>query len=466
MSFWQNFTLGFGSTQAQQSSTNNENTNAFDKRSKRPTESVETDKAHKRQALDDISNKKSAQGSSATTQAQKSLKSSSQQVTASTQSTQQNAQQASSKQNGTGMILLSLPANQASSQTQNVTLSAPTYTYTSQAQPQIKIQTQSSRKYENPDNNNVSKSAKPATKSDNDLMEVEGSSALDYIDIDAREKYCDVYCTSYAVDIFAFLKEREKKFRPVAYLEQQTDINSNMRSILVDWLVEVAEEYKLASDTLYLTIYYLDRYLTLKPVNRSKLQLLGIVCMLIASKFEEVYAPAVDEFVYISDSTYTKEEIFATEAMVLNTLSFNLSCPTAKTFLRRYLKAAGYETGEIAFLASYLSELSLLDLNFVKFLPSMVAAAAVSLALITCGQPWTNTLTHYTGLTWENAELQACIRDLHRAQVGGAQCPFQAIREKYSHSVFLKVSNLPPPASLPFLWRATTTCHPTIFQQQ
>ena len=80
MSFWQNFTLGFGSTQAQQNSTNNENTNAFDKRSKRPTETVETDKAHKRQALDDISNKKNAQPSSVANQPQKSLKSSSQQL--------------------------------------------------------------------------------------------------------------------------------------------------------------------------------------------------------------------------------------------------------------------------------------------------------------------------------------------------------------------------------------------------
>ena len=120
------------------------------------------------------------------------------------------------------MILLTLPANQTSSQTQNVTLAAPTYTFTSQGQSQIKIQPQTSRKHENSDNNNASKSvAKPAIKGniiyilsslllgESDLMEVEGSSPLDYIDIDAREKYCDVYCTTYAVDIFNNLKERE-----------------------------------------------------------------------------------------------------------------------------------------------------------------------------------------------------------------------------------------------------------------
>lgn len=82
-----------------------------------------------------------------------------------------------------------------------------------------------------------------------------------------------------------------------------------MRAILVDWLVEVAEEYKLATETLYLTVNYVDRYLSVKVVPRSQLQLVGVACMLVASKFEEVYAPAVDEFVYISDNTYTKDEV-------------------------------------------------------------------------------------------------------------------------------------------------------------
>ena len=96
----------------------------------------------------------------------------------------------------------------------------------------------------------------------------------------------------------------------------QADINPSMRSILIDWLVEVAEEYKLASETLYLCTNYLDRYLSRKIVNRSQLQLLGIVCMLIASKFEEIYAPAVDEFVYISDNTYSKDEVILISKMI------------------------------------------------------------------------------------------------------------------------------------------------------
>lgn len=63
----------------------------------------------------------------------------------------------------------------------------------------------------------------------------------------------------------------------------QSDVTANMRSILVDWLVEVAEEYKLVSDTLYLTISYIDRFLSFNAINRQRLQLLGVSSMLIAS---------------------------------------------------------------------------------------------------------------------------------------------------------------------------------------
>lgn len=63
----------------------------------------------------------------------------------------------------------------------------------------------------------------------------------------------------------------------------QRDVNANMRGVLVDWLVEVAEEYKLVSDTLYFSVSYIDRFLSLNPLSRQRLQLLGVSSMLIAS---------------------------------------------------------------------------------------------------------------------------------------------------------------------------------------
>jgi hypothetical protein len=91
--------------------------------------------------------------------------------------------------------------------------------------------------------------------------------------------------------------------------QMQTDINEKMRAILVDWLIDVHLKFKLLPETLYLTVEYIDRYLNKEPVTRKKLQLVGVTAMLIASKYEEIYAPEIRDFVYITDKAYTKEEI-------------------------------------------------------------------------------------------------------------------------------------------------------------
>ena len=74
-------------------------------------------------------------------------------------------------------------------------------------------------------------------------------------------------------------------------MDRQPDVNEKMRQILVDWLVEVHLNFKLSPETLFLTVRLLDRYLAVKTVKRSKLQLAGVTCMLLAAKFEEIYAP-------------------------------------------------------------------------------------------------------------------------------------------------------------------------------
>ncbi|AQK67113.1 cyclin9 [Zea mays] len=89
----------------------------------------------------------------------------------------------------------------------------------------------------------------------------------------------------------------------------QRDITKGMREILIDWLVEVSEEYKLVPDTLYLTVYLIDRFLSRNYIERQRLQLVGITSMLVASKYEEICAPRVEEFCFITDNTYTKAEV-------------------------------------------------------------------------------------------------------------------------------------------------------------
>lgn len=121
---------------------------------------------------------------------------------------------------------------------------------------------------------------------------------------------------------------------------KQTDINEKMRAILVDWLIEVHYKFKLMPETMFLTINLIDRYLERFDVLRTRLQLVGVTAMLIACKYEEIYAPEVRDFVYITDKAYTREEILQMEFSMLSTLDFNITSPSSFRFLERYAKIA------------------------------------------------------------------------------------------------------------------------------
>ena len=80
-----------------------------------------------------------------------------------------------------------------------------------------------------------------------------------------------------------------------------------MRGILIDWLVNVHLKFKLLPDTLYIAVNLIDRVIERKHVVREELQLVGSSAMFIASKYEEIYPPELNDFVFICDNLYTKE---------------------------------------------------------------------------------------------------------------------------------------------------------------
>ena len=87
----------------------------------------------------------------------------------------------------------------------------------------------------------------------------------------------------------------------------QQEVTPNMRSILIDWLVEVQVRFKLIPETMQLTVNVLDRYLSIERIAKSKLQLVGVVAMLIASKYEEKWPPEVRDFMWVADNAYSQK---------------------------------------------------------------------------------------------------------------------------------------------------------------
>ncbi|KAH8429561.1 B-type cyclin [Aspergillus melleus] len=184
----------------------------------------------------------------------------------------------------------------------------------------------------------------------------------------------------YNEDIFDYMKEQEIKMLPNAhYMDNQAEIQWSMRSVLMDWLVQVHHRFGLLPETLFLCVNYIDRFLSCKIVSLGKLQLVGATAIFIAAKYEEINCPSVGEIVYMVDGGYTADEILKAERFMLSMLQFELGWPGPMSFLRKVSKADDYDL-ETRTLAKYFLEITIMDERFVGSPPSFVAAGAHCLA--------------------------------------------------------------------------------------
>eukprot|EP00986_Skeletonema_menzelii_P008419 scaffold3535_cov148-Skeletonema_menzelii.AAC.3 len=252
------------------------------------------------------------------------------------------------------------------------------------------------------------------------------------------------------------------------YVHRQPHINTDMRAILMDWLVELAEEYKLTSETLFLSGMLVDRSLAMSYGVEG-------ACTMIAAKLLEITPPGADEFVYISDNSYKRKDILEMEANIVNSLGFNLNFVTPYHHVHRFLAASqasspcslsvdrpAMRLGKhnatndmMECLVMYLLDLSLLDYTFVSKKPSLVAAAAVYLARCTLGirEPtamapsllhdefdspsfqrevegyWSKTLQHYTG--YDMWALEEPVKRLHTLQEGAETSHLRSVYSKH-----------------------------------
>lgn len=262
-----------------------------------------------------------------------------------------------------------------------------------------------------------------------------------YDDIDERD-YDDPNCNSrYVDDYYANYRAKEEatSTRP-GYMDDgtQPSINHRMRAILVDWLIEVHLKFRLAPETLYLTVNIIDRYLNKKMVSRPRLQLVGVVAFMIATKYEEVYPPEIRDLVYICDNSYSKLELLDMEEFILKELNYNVTVPSAHAFLIRYLKA-GHADEKIVRVACYILDGTLTSYKMLKYLPSQLAAAAVFIARHhTERRNWSPTLQHYTQYTEE--EIKPIAREVLAAKAA-TPASLKSVRLKYEEERFGRIAN-------------------------
>lgn len=185
----------------------------------------------------------------------------------------------------------------------------------------------------------------------------------------------------YLLDIWETLKSEEEQNKVSFYsIQKQKDINEHMRAILVDWIVDVHCRFKLNTETLFLTVSIIDRFLSSKQVLRSKLQLIGVTSLLIACKYEEILCPDIQDFVYVTDKAYSKQEILHAEYDILLTLNFDLTLPSPLRFFE--IIALNFNFNQIEFTyGNYLLEFFLVDLKMNKYPSSLIALASAYIVM-------------------------------------------------------------------------------------
>jgi cyclin B len=237
-------------------------------------------------------------------------------------------------------------------------------------------------------------------------------------------------------------EEYTMKIKPIyGYMASQSDINIKMRAILVDWLIEMHEKFNFKSQTLYQTIWLIDTYLSLKYIRRSDFQLLGLGCMYISCKFNEIFYPILKDCIEISDGAYTKEDLLNIEKDILKTINYNVLPPSKEDFYNIIAKA--FEFGEKQYyLGKFFMENSLIDYNMIKY-PSSVIAVACSYIVMKFFKIENYKKLYSTRIIYDKCpqkiikdsarELCFLVKNLNNSE-------FKAIKKKYSSDKFFNVA--------------------------
>ncbi|XP_078400491.1 G1/S-specific cyclin-E1 isoform X1 [Cetorhinus maximus] len=229
-----------------------------------------------------------------------------------------------------------------------------------------------------------------------------------------RASSLPVLCWGNCDEVWNILLKKEQAYlRDKDVLQKHPLLQPKMRTILLDWLMEVCEVYKLHRETFYLAQDFFDRFMaTQQNVVKTRLQLIGISALFIAAKLEEIYPPKLHQFAYVTDGACTEEEILNMELVVLKALKWSLCPITIVSWLNIYMQVAYLQEIYEILIPQYpqemfvqvmeLLDLCILDLKCLEFTYGVTAASALY-HFSSCE------LVHkVSGFEW--SEIEGCVK--------------------------------------------------------
>lgn len=239
--------------------------------------------------------------------------------------------------------------------------------------------------------------------------------------------------------IFSYIQSKDASvFVNPYYMNDQLDINAKMRSILVDWLIDVHIKFKLLPQTVFMTVNLIDRFLTHQQTTRQHLQLVGITALMIICKYEEIYPPLLKDYVAVCDNAYTREQILEMEGVIIQALTFDVARTSCLAFLDQLQLRARLEPRAFVF-AKYILENALFDLNSLRYSNLVLVSGAIFLVnkIFKRGN-WKVAFEATAGVA--EGVAKGCAKDLFATMQKMESVNLTALKRKYATAENFEVS--------------------------
>ena len=240
------------------------------------------------------------------------------------------------------------------------------------------------------------------------------------------------------------LEEKQATIKPqIGYMNNQTEINEIMRAILIDWIIDIHLRFNLRQETLFMTIWLIDTYLSYAFVPRDKFQLLGITCLLISCKSHEIYYPQQNKLIEMTDNAYTKEEMLKMENEILKKLNFYIVCPNPIDFYNILSKMFNFEKKHY-YLGNYFIESALVYYQILKYSSSVIASSCAYLVMKYYRINGYQKLYNNFIINEQNPEdvIKDAAKEIYILVENLAKSKFKSVKKKFALAKYENVSDM------------------------
>jgi hypothetical protein len=198
----------------------------------------------------------------------------------------------------------------------------------------------------------------------------------------------------------------------------------NIRREAIKFLFKCFKKCGAITESFYLGVHILDRCLLALihegRVLETNIDILILAALRVGIKYEEIAVLPIADYLEICGSHLSHKRFKDAELRVCQTIDFNLTVPTVSIFLIRFGRAGASDSTETLLLAAYLCELSVMSTQFLRYVPAMVAAAAILISRMAHNyqKPWSETLEFYSGFS--ELSLGDCVKtfvQIYKSQI-------------------------------------------------